>query len=1014
MAEQDLQLLDDNPSATPLDLLLNAITGRDTYHFAEEGGGEERGEQLPIYIDPSLEGAAELDPSSGRKRALESPQLGRAAKAPRLTPFARGPGAAPTLSTVEVWHPKTGQKSYGKERRIIQPPPTLRVLGPLLPHLTSVTLAAHPNTEADAPSFSSQTHRVGLAGERELAPAASFYTGGSGKKAERDDKRRVMRQAAAKTGWGGTLPWERSREDIKARDEVAEGLTFPGLWVGEDPSKSKEFRLELTIGDPVVNGETQAVEAAVLAEPATIAEAATQELDTAAPLDADSLHQVLGDTVIAAMGDIPDTVEESGPLVDHLQQAASLATLEETQQTLASATAEPESEPKTQETAKPWATFVSDPLTLVSKPSQKTAKARSMASCLSTTDAFALWVRVNAQTVRTKYMKLDGGDSEVPELAARAGRWSPFRFEVLRRAAPPETEDKNARARFKLDLDREAGVVTYGSIVQLVDVHSGVRSGPMLLVRVDKNEAIVGGDHGHPVSELQRVGLVRVLDNYDVDLEGGSRWYLSAPGALAGAGEVKVTRQRGAKGEGSQSQPPAAESSTSQAVPETLSSLEMLASDATAVSQEQSPSEPQKRKKKTKRHALAKAAIDEEEQGSTQASLTWNASKRREGEQVVTEGKVTTSNAVTIETVDDFMCWVLGGVSCFSYSFFNGFGDDGAGLPTGPLGPVPRLLVDPAFHPEPNTLDLTLSHFFVPDEAGGATQPFSVYLGPIGPLSFSTWRSVAPKDKYYDPATVYPAIHYDGSVGDPQQSGAADGQRVYSNFPYSVPHVIANVVLPDPEEVVRVTQEYAGAAQPVDAIAPATDQVEAETTEVPDTATAVAADDNSWLGVMGPAGELTIQEALRNAGKSDLGLGGSTDATQPADAPVDATSFELEHLPSDLIPPSLDLAEANGNDHATVEAPAGGAQLASATPPSASTTAVVLSRPEPAARDSSSLQHLPVLLVRPDGVGHGIGWSVVVQRAPNSQQQPATPGGGAPWGLRVVKTSSTNGQSAGW
>lgn len=673
MADQDLHLLDDNPNATPLDLLLNAITGTDPYHFAAEAEGEERGEQLPMYLDPGLE-SGELGEAGGssRKRALESPRLERAAKAPRLTPLAQG--VLHDFSTVEVWHPKTGQKSYGKERRcvsrfdaatwltdrdrIIQPPPTLRVTGPLLPHLTVVTLSAGPSA-GDSPVFSSQTHRVGHTSERE--PPTSFYAGG-GKKAERDDKRRIMRHAAAKTGWGGTLPWERSREDMKARDELSEGLAFPGLWVGEDPSKSKEFRLQLTIADPAAeNGETTVVAEAAVLEPATIAEAAA--LDTGAPLDADSLHQVLGDAVIATMGDIP--VDEPAPLVDDLGQA-SLASLEETQQTLATATADqPDSaEPKSQEIAppKPWATFVSDPLTLVSKPSQKTAKARSMASCLSTTDAFALWVRVNAQTVRTKYMKLDGGESEseVPELAARAGKWSPFRFEVLRRAAPPETEDKNPRARFKLDVDREAGVVTYGSIVCLVDVHSGVRTAPMLLVRVDKNEAVVGGDHGHPVSELQRVGFVRVLDNYEVDLEGGSRWYLSAPGALAGAGEVKVTRQRGAKAEAG-SHATAESASTSQPpVPETLSSLETLATDA-AASQEPS-GEGRKRKKKTKRHALAKAAIDEEEQGSTAAGLTWNPSKRREGEQPRTGGKATTANAVTIETVDDFMCWVLGGV----------------------------------------------------------------------------------------------------------------------------------------------------------------------------------------------------------------------------------------------------------------------------------------------------------------------------------------------------------------
>lgn len=433
------------------------------------------------------------------------------------------------------------------------------------------------------------------------------------------------------------MPWERSRSDVRERSELATGLTFPGLWIGKETGKNKEFRLELSLCAPGVE-----------VDPATGAPAEHKDVE---PIDEAALRRVLAAGVEPLMGleadDTKDRLVELEPSMEQTLESAS-----ETQQTEQTETQQQQQQ--SQEPPKPWATFVSEPLTIVSKPSQKTAKARSMASCLSTSDAFALYVRVNAQTVRTKYMKTDEVDGN-PILAARTGRWSPFRFHVLTRASPPEPEDKSSRARFKLDTDREAGIITYGSIVQLVDVNTGVRSDPVRLVRVDKNEAVVGEDEGHPVSELQRIGLVRVVDGVDDDT-GGARWYLSAPGAVAGAGEVGVTRAR----PGSRT---AAKDATGNdgSVPETLSGLDSLGSGGEAGNAAAPVNEP-KRKRKTKRHALARAAINEEESGSAAAGLVWHQAKRRQGTHIVTEGKVATARPASIETVDDWMSWTLGGV----------------------------------------------------------------------------------------------------------------------------------------------------------------------------------------------------------------------------------------------------------------------------------------------------------------------------------------------------------------
>jgi hypothetical protein len=132
---------DDDTNSTPLDLLLNAISGSAGYAFAEgdgnhfaeglepqfdgEEGGEaadgadiqllENGEDVPgeQHGEPG-EGGGEV-PEAGAAED-DQPPSPRAARIQRTLRdhFAAGRDA---FSTVEVWHPKTGQKSYGKERR---------------------------------------------------------------------------------------------------------------------------------------------------------------------------------------------------------------------------------------------------------------------------------------------------------------------------------------------------------------------------------------------------------------------------------------------------------------------------------------------------------------------------------------------------------------------------------------------------------------------------------------------------------------------------------------------------------------------------------------------------------------------------------------------------------------------------------------------------------------------------------------------------------------------------------
>ena len=73
-----------------------------------------------------------------------------------------------------------------------------------------------------------------------------------------------------------------------------------------------------------------------------------------------------------------------------------------------------------------WASFESAPVTIISKPSKKTAKTRNIGSCILAGGPVSLFNRINSQTVRTKYMTVDSGQISASNLA-----WSAFTVEVI-------------------------------------------------------------------------------------------------------------------------------------------------------------------------------------------------------------------------------------------------------------------------------------------------------------------------------------------------------------------------------------------------------------------------------------------------------------------------------------------------------------------------------------------------------------------------------------------------------
>ncbi|KAI0320359.1 hypothetical protein OF83DRAFT_1053296 [Amylostereum chailletii] len=159
-------------------------------------------------------------------------------------------------------------------------------------------------------------------------------------------------------------------------------------------------------------------------------------------------------------------------------------------------------------TGRVWASFDSAPVTIISKPSKKTAKTRNISSCILAGGPVSLFNRINSQTVRTKYMTIDNN-----QLCASNVSWSAFNVNVVRR-----TQDLNNVA---------PQPVTYGSEVILTDTMSGISTAPLVIRKVDKGR--IAGDDGGPVSQMQKIALQRI--NQD-----GSRHYLSAAGPVPGSG----------------------------------------------------------------------------------------------------------------------------------------------------------------------------------------------------------------------------------------------------------------------------------------------------------------------------------------------------------------------------------------------------------------------------------------------------------------------------------------------
>ncbi|OCF74790.1 hypothetical protein I204_05172 [Kwoniella mangroviensis CBS 8886] len=969
----------DGPSATAFDLLINAIAGSTDYvHPTDLSAAREQPQTS--NVDQPLNGTLAsasavqtINKSTRRIRQNGSPTPRQKEISKVLSEqIIHQKGSNNTTATVEIWHPTAGQKSYGKERRrvspsILAPPPKLCVSGPILSFITSVTLST---TSPSASTSSSQTHLIApslpgpllnLSGTPGVAgihteDSTESATKNRSKKTEKSSHQRELIYAARNAGFGATLP--RSRSNVEGKDReflLGDGLNFPGLWIGEEVGKNKEFHLELKVNTgsqfPITH-DIQLLEAGIGAEGNQSEEVRQQDLqeqqeqrqqeeEGSGPFPdlhidhSTSLSEVLDPSSIEVLQPLVEAVQNTNDETDkqtlqehppHSQNHISInppemeTVLEDSNQQ--TTTGRDPSNEDTRYSIKPvstpYFTFLSTPLKLVSKPSQKTAKARSMTSCFSINSSFALWTRIHAQTVRTKYMKLECAGSEAEgKLTSKTGKWTPFRFEIIKRALPPAVEKKSKirnqaqpqpqrQSRTEVEADvSNPNILTYGSTVRLVDLQSGMKSDPVRIVKIESSEhKMTGETDGHPISELQRIGLIRLnTDGSDYLSENGERNYLSAPGARLGGGELIDGRSGRAKPTLNRDKKRPLSMSTSSThddsgtIPETLDGIEPQSLPEKEVTEK---GEPPKKKKKTKRNALAAAVLAEDEDGGLQTILSWV-------EASISEIVQQSEERVRVEKVEDWMSWIIGGVACSSQAIYQ---TDSTSVETlKSIDPLPKTLVSPTFDPQNNTLDLTLSRFHFPSSInppGAIDEPLEVYLGPIGPLFVTCWRSTSHKN------TPTAAIPY-----SPIEGNLDDEEKVVSSFPADENHVIVRVYLPDIEEIRTVVKDLSAMSKEADGDESSKGQEGIEGTEptVQDDLTTIEDDQDqihSQTHVQDERSENKLKdtnipdtEFLANESKLDPSWFNPEDQSHPPDKLDDlsiATALEMTSTLNDLGP----------------------------------------------------------------------------------------------------------------
>ncbi|KAG0028681.1 hypothetical protein BGZ82_008309 [Podila clonocystis] len=152
------------------------------------------------------------------------------------------------------------------------------------------------------------------------------------------------------------------------------------------------------------------------------------------------------------------------------------------------------------EAPEPFAVFESAPVAIISKPSKKTAKARNVSSCILAGSLVSLFNRINSQTVRTKYMSVDG-DS----LCAKSATWSAFTISIVSNGPSSPPARGSQKSHHRQQAQPTATPITYGAEIVLTESATGIQSDRLVVCKVE-NGRILEGAVG-PICQMQKVAL---------------------------------------------------------------------------------------------------------------------------------------------------------------------------------------------------------------------------------------------------------------------------------------------------------------------------------------------------------------------------------------------------------------------------------------------------------------------------------------------------------------------------
>ncbi|XP_021333036.2 recombining binding protein suppressor of hairless-like protein [Danio rerio] len=131
-------------------------------------------------------------------------------------------------------------------------------------------------------------------------------------------------------------------------------------------------------------------------------------------------------------------------------------------------------------------TFNSRLIKVISKPSQKRQSMKNADLCISSGSKVSLFNRLRSQTVSTRYLAVEDG-----AFVASARQWTAFTVNLVEETQAAHSEYTMCES-----------YICYGCVVQLVCTDSGVALPPMVIRKVNKQQACLDVDE--PVSQLHK------------------------------------------------------------------------------------------------------------------------------------------------------------------------------------------------------------------------------------------------------------------------------------------------------------------------------------------------------------------------------------------------------------------------------------------------------------------------------------------------------------------------------